>query len=58
LEADRRGAAGDLAADQALAQAQQIGARLLDVDVDRIESLDGRQRIFLPGLNQRSGRVE
>ena len=41
-----------------LAEAQQVGARLLDVDIDRVEALDGGQGVVLPRPDQRAGGVE
>ena len=55
LQPDRRRVARDLAGEHLLAQPQQIGAGLLDVDVDRVEPLDGGQGIVLrrPGPARR-----
>ena len=44
----------DAAAPQRAAQRDQVGARLLDVDVDRVEPLDHRQRIGLVGGDERA----
>ena len=44
LQPDRGLVAGHLAGKRLLAQAKQIGTRLLDVDEDRVEPLDGGQR--------------
>ena len=58
LQPDRRLVSRNLAGERLLAQAEQVGARLLDVDIDRVEPLDRGQRIVLPCLNQSAGRID
>ena len=54
LQADLRAAGADAACGERAAQREQLGARLLDVDIDRIEPLDHRERIGLVGGDQRA----
>src|SRR3954451_7311071 len=58
LKPDRRRILRDLAGDHLLTKPEEVRARFLDTDINRVEPLNRGQWIVLPALDQRAGRVE